>query len=259
MNSRGALFITPPRSNYLALNAFFFKLARVKSFILRFVSAAFISLQFSIQAQDPSVPTKSQETIKLTLGKITVDKEARTIQFPATVNLGEGTLEYLLVSDQGKTHESLFATKVSPFQLQVAMLLLGVQPPQEIKEIPPEQITRDSLKTTPEVKGDNIDILITLPPSTQPIHAEEWIHNQLTQSTMATGPWIFTGSAIFQKRFLAQEEGSIVALVTDSVALINNPRPGHNDDTIWSVQKDKVPAVGTPVIITFQLLTPTHP
>jgi hypothetical protein len=136
------------------------------------------------------------------------------------------------------------------------MLLLGVHSTQEIAELPPEQLTNDTLKAAPELKGDKVDVLVSWKQGGDPrqIRAEEWVNNRLTQAPMTAGPWIYTGSAIYQKRFLAQEEGSIVALVTDPVALINNPRPGRNDDTVWSVRNDKVPAAGTPVEITFQLL-----
>ena len=238
---------------YLALNKILFKLRRVKLFIRWLSSGAFILLLFSASAQD----SVKKET-RFTLGPITVDQQARTVQFPATINQTEGALEYLLVTDQGKTHESLLVTKISPYQLQIALLLLGGQPPLDLKELPPEHITKESLKAAPELKGNEIAIRITFNQDSnrQPIRAEEWIHTQLTQAPMTPRPWIYTGSAIFQKRFLAQEEGAIISLITDPAALINNPRPGHDDDTLWSVQKDKIPSLGTPVVITLQLLTP---
>jgi len=223
------------------------------------VGVIFLSLLFSASAQLPPNHIGATEKTgdSFTMGKITVDKRGRTVRFPATVNMSDGSLEYLLVTDKGKTHESLFATTVAPFQLHIAMLLLGVSPTQEIKELPPEQLTAESLKTAPELKGDKVDILVSWKSgaNAQQIHAEEWINSRLTQAPMTTEPWLYTGSAIFQKRFLAQEEGSIIALVTDPVALINNPRAGHNDDTVWSVRNDKVPAVGTPVDIIFHFLT----
>ena len=35
-------------------------------------------------------------------------------------------LEYLIVAETGKTHESLLSTKIAPYDIQVAMLLLGI-------------------------------------------------------------------------------------------------------------------------------------
>ena len=222
------------------------------------VFAIVLSILCAVRAQELTTGTDVAGSTgdRVTFGKIRVDKKTRTVCFPATVNMTEGLLEYLLVTDQGKTHESLFVTTVSPFQMHVAMLLLGVNPTREISEPPPEQITAGSLKNAPGLKGDNVDILISWKEGAdqRQIRAEEMIHNRISQAPMTIGPWIYNGSALYQKRFLAQTDGSIVALVTDPAALINNPRPGHDDDTLWSVQKEKVPAVGTPVEITIQLL-----
>jgi len=206
----------------------------------RFLLALCLSALAAASAQEPPVPkpTASPEASATVfkIGAITVDKRARSVRFPATVQLDSGVLEYLLVTEEGKTHESLFATKVSPQKLHVAMLLLGASPAQPLKESPPEQLTAASLKNAPELKGDKVDILISwkVGGKEQQVRGEEWIQSKLTQTTATPGPWIYTSSAIFKGVFLAEEEGSIVALVTDPVALINNPRPGHNDDTVWS-------------------------
>jgi len=223
------------------------------------VPAIFLALLFTASGQDHptgTVPPQAGDG-DFIMGKITVNKQAGTVRFPATVNMADGALEYLLVSDKGKTHESLFATAVAPFQLQVAMLLLGVTPTREIKDLPPEQINAEFLKGAPELKGDKVDVLVSWKSGAdaQVIRAEEWVSNRLTHAPMTAGPWIYTGSAIYQKEFLAQEDGSIIALVTDPAALVNNPRPGHDDDSIWSVRNEKAPPVGTPVEITFRLLT----
>jgi len=223
------------------------------------VAAMFLAMLLPCSAKElPSnagLPDESGESF--TVGKITVDKRARTARFPATVNMAEGTLEYLLVTDKGKTHESLLATAVSPYQLNIAMLLLGARPTPEITDLPPEQLSSGTLKSAPELAGDNVDVLVSWKDGGEPrqVRAEEWIDSRSAQAPMTTGPWIYTGSAIFQKRFLAQEEGSIAALVTDPAALLNNPRPGNRDDTNWSARKGTVPAEGTPVEILFQFLS----
>jgi hypothetical protein len=226
---------------------------------VRWLAAAiFLPLLPGARAQDAPAKADAPETAEgpFTIGKITVDKKAASIRFPAAVNMTEGAVEYLLVTDKGKTHESLLSTAVSPFQLHVAMLLLGVQATKEIDALPPDQLTASSLKAAPELKGDKVEILIAwkADEARQEVRAEEWINSRLAKGPMTTGPWIYTGSAIYQKRFLAQEEGSIVALVKDPAALVNNPRPGHDDDSVWSVRKEKIPANGTPVEVTFRLL-----
>jgi hypothetical protein len=89
------------------------------------VPAIFLALLFTASGQDHptgTVPPQAGDG-DFIMGKITVNKQAGTVRFPATVNMADGALEYLLVSDKGKTHESLFATAVVPFQLQVPNFL----------------------------------------------------------------------------------------------------------------------------------------
>jgi hypothetical protein len=48
--------------------------------------------------------------------------------------------------------------------------------------------------------------------------------------------------------FLAQDTGSIVALMVDPASIVNNPREGNEFDDIW-VPDPAVPAKGTAVTI----------
>ena len=61
------------------------------------------------------------------IGACRVDKKNGRVEFPARVNMQEGLLEYLLVGDAGKLHESLLSTEISPYALQVSLLLLGIE------------------------------------------------------------------------------------------------------------------------------------
>ena len=67
-----------------------------------------------------------------TLGDIQFSSATHEIRVPATMNMTEGILEYALVHENGKTHESLLRTKVSPTELNVALLLCNYEP--HIKE-----------------------------------------------------------------------------------------------------------------------------
>ena len=54
-------------------------------------------------------------------------------------------------------------------------------------------------------------------------------------------------------KFLAQMDGSVASLVRDSAALMNNPRPGNDDDQIWNINSGATPEVGTPVDVIIEL------
>jgi len=56
--------------------------------------------------------------------------------------------------------------------------------------------------------------------------------------------------------FLAQRDGQIAALIDDLDAMVNNPRPGHDNDQIWQLDSNTLPPLGTPVEVTFKLERP---
>src|SRR5437773_2194818 len=62
------------------------------------------------------------------LGGVEFNSASREIRIPCTVNMNEGVIEYALVTETGKTHESLLKTKAKPFDLNVALLLCHYEP-----------------------------------------------------------------------------------------------------------------------------------
>ena len=61
------------------------------------------------------------------MGQVRLDKNQRTVRFPAAVNQTNGAIEYLIVTSSGKTHESLLRTDAEPYHIQLAFLLLGAK------------------------------------------------------------------------------------------------------------------------------------
>ena len=200
---------------------------------------------------DASLHELSSTTFKL--GGVTFDKAARTATIDAKVNRVEGVLEYLVVTETGKTHESVFSTSVNPLDLHLAMLLLGAKSPGTVTDRPPTNLTSGYLQSAPALDGDEIELSVrwTLDGKTHEAPITEFV--LCKEKPAPGGVWLYTGSAIYQKRLLAQTDGSIVALVTDPAALVNNPRPGHDDDSIWTARTGRIPDAGTPVRIVFQL------
>jgi hypothetical protein len=87
----------------------------------------------------------------------------------------------------------------------------------------------------------------------QSFRAEEFVEDRRRGMAMTTGDWVYTGSRIREDGFAAQVDGSIVSLITDSDALVNNPRPGREDDDNWRVRTNRLPASGASVEVTIQL------
>jgi hypothetical protein len=207
---------------------------------------------------NPSPPPDQMKTIPaeevsagiFRIGDIQINKENRSIIFPALVNMDKGLLEYLLVHSAGKTHESLFRTKVQPYNLQLAFMLLGFKgtdrplPYQGAPEKP---------------KGEPLEITVTYDKKenqTTTIRPEEWIVKTEANKQKDIGAlnWVFTGSMVIERDFLAQREGSIIAIFHDPVAIIDNSSTGGESDKIWFVKEGVVPPVGTPVTVTIKAI-----
>lgn len=193
------------------------------------------------------------------IGKIRLDRKQHTASFPGKVNMAEGALEYLLVTTDGATHESLLSTEVQPADLHFTMLLLGAKgagiTTPGADQSPPTQINKEYLKSAVPLKGDAIHIAVKwkadAAEKTTPV--EDWIINIETKKSASRGPWLYTGSMFRDQYFLAQTEGAFASLVTYPAALINNPRKGNDNDLVWEANAQAVPPVNTPVEITITL------
>jgi hypothetical protein len=62
------------------------------------------------------------------VGDVTVDAKLGVAAFPAKVNQLVGLIEYALVTEAGKVHESFLSTKARPSDIHAALLLLGIKP-----------------------------------------------------------------------------------------------------------------------------------
>jgi hypothetical protein len=198
------------------------------------------------------------------VGGVIVDKEKRSIRFPAAVNMRKGYIEYLLVGAPGKTHESALVTKISPQFVHVAMLLLGAKGAPKAEGDParaPGNIDEAYLAQAPKIEGDPVRIeaswkiddkltrvpvetLITMGDPPQPVPAGEWVYN---------------GSLVIEGQFIAQADQSFITLIADPGALVNNPRPERVKDDIWQSNPEVIPPEGTPVDIIITLTEPGSP
>ena len=190
-------------------------------------------------------PLKQIDAGVFEIGNVRLDKNQRTIRFPAVVNMDRGAVEYLLVNESGKLHESVFRTEAEPFHIHLAILLVGAK----------ENISRSAATNASPLAGDAVSLSASWKTSGGESHCrgEDLVFNTQTKSPMSRGNWVYSGSRIVEGTFLAQHEGSVVSIISDPDALINNPRPGRENDEIWQVNTNAVPPVGTAVQITIKL------
>ena len=70
---------------------------------------------------------------------------------------------------------------------------------------------------------------------------------------MPEGEWTYSGSVVHRGVFRAQLDGTVASIIHERTALINNPRPGGENDEIWSVNTNTVPRMETPVEVILRL------
>ena len=215
-----------------------------------------VSLSISALAEPSKMPKVEQiNESQFRLGKILIDSKKRTITLPAFVEQNEVLVEYLLVSTQGKVHESVFLTEISPLELNVALKLLGFQESKELIPVLNENYEptgayfkstekqKKSARLSIAVSWEQDSTLVTKAP-------HELINVESTNTNMPQAPWVYSGSELVDGKFQASATGDIIAIYTDRLALINYSGEGREDDTIWLPKKEHLPPLGTPVTIT---------
>lgn len=180
------------------------------------------------------------------MGGCRIVKKENRVEFPAEVNMDKGLLEYVIVGNSGKVHESLLRTAISPYALQISLLLLGVE-----GSLNP--LVAQGEARTPQ--GDRVRIWVSWQDKgkEKKVPVEQWI----VKGDKPTGamPWVFTGSIVMNGVFMAQADKSIVALFHDPIALIDHQLTEGASDEVWQVDSASVPPAGTAVTVIIEKIS----
>jgi hypothetical protein len=234
--------------------------------ILFLIAAATASGQFPAPPQGRDTGNEPPQEAKVEkldgtryrIRDITFDSKTREIRFPAAINMTQDLLEFLIVHNNGKVHESLLKTGVSATDLNVAFTLLRYQPSPELYVEPTapddpavkfpavEEEVRKAARIQIEVEWQDGGIVRKVP-------VNEWVQHAVTGRTMPAGPWVYGGSEITGGRFQAEATGDIAAIYLSRSALINYPGKDNTDDTVWFVYPKRVPPLDSPVTV---IITP---
>ncbi len=216
---------------------------RQLALFFRLATILFVFLTISLATLAEELP---QGVTKLPDGRlaykgITFDPKRRSLSFPAEVNMRTGVVEYLLVSETGKTHESVLTTKIRPSDLHVVALLLGAKAQSQPDAEPPPKDTPIRGWIEWDLNGRvaklNFDQAISLiDPSTQKT-AEQAIQ----------GTWAYNGSEVTNGQFAADTTGSLIAIFHDPIALVNYQGETKDNDEVHVPNEAALPKVGRPI------------
>ena len=223
-------------------------------------------------------PAAAAQRIKQTgpgqyeLGEIKFSSITREVRVPTVVNMREGAVEFALVHETGKTHESLLKMTASAVDLQVALLLCNYQAgakglvsdyekdPEIIKTMEP---------TAPKTPGANrlhIAVEWQQDGKTQHMPLQQWmIETPTKKPPPAPRHWLFNGSTVQSAGFAAELLGNTIAIYIDRTAVINWPGLGNRNDDNWLPNTAVIPKEETPITLiispeaTAKTETPTKP
>ncbi len=226
--------------------------------MIRRLALTFAALTALVPAQNACPPTANPPVQKLDhfryqIGGITLDQRSREIRLPTQVNMADGQIEYLIVMPQGKTHESLLTTTISPIHLNLAFTLLRYPASPELFYLldANHSMTTTHPPVAAAVRADariDIDVEWDQQGTTRRIPVNEWIQHVVTTHSMPAGPWLYTGSDIHDAPYLPETSGDIAAIMNDPGALINFPG-SDNGDNVWYAFPKRIPPTGTPVTL----------
>ena len=208
-----------------------------------------------VEEVKPNVEQIDETTFRI--GKITFDKKTREIRVPTRVNMVDGLLEFLLVHQNGKVHESLLVTDASATNLNLAFTLLRYKPSRELYALTAD--TGGLSNEFPEVDAEtkraarvDIDVEWKDQGKERRASANEWIQHAVKGDAMPAGPWVYGGSEFYDGKFVPESSGDLVAIFITNAALINYPGEDNRDDNVWLPYPKRVPAEGTHVTLIFK-------
>jgi hypothetical protein len=241
---------------------------------------------FSAHAQEEPKEEKKPVIEKISeteykLGEILFNKKSREISFSAAVNQDAVVLEFALANSQnGKLHESLLATPVRPFDLQVVLKLLKYEaserdlyPPYDEEgnisgPMKVDEKGRISVAVTydepvegwaamaaqqakveaAKEKGTKIEE-VKFEMKSKTVDLGDMIMNAQTEVNLGDSAWIYTGSVVSDGQFMADVDGAMIAVYRAEDSMVNAFAEGSDNDEVWFPKKGAVPPIGTVVTV----------
>lgn len=210
-------------------------------------------------------PVKELDAERLQIGDVILNRKTREIRFPAQVNMAGGELlEFAIVHVNGKVHESLLSTSISPLHLNIALKLLRYQPSPELYPVLNEDGTPSGKfpAVSDEIKAaSRLEVKVEWEDEgkTRTALINEWITDTTTGKSMPADPWVYGGSFTANGRYAAEATGDILAIYLSTTTMANFSGKDNDTDEVWLPFPKRVPPVGTKVTVSILPYSKTPP
>ncbi|MEX1113613.1 MAG: YdjY domain-containing protein [Akkermansiaceae bacterium] len=217
---------------------------------------------------------------KLVLPGVKINLEQWSADVESSVCLQEGLLELIACTRDTKEHESVLRVEAKPSHIHTALLLLGARPgsPAQQQAIDPEMTRFRSVPPS----GSPVDVFIVQKDekgleNEQPISefivrargydgTEETEVEAAKREKFPTHTFLFAGSVLVPdgdgpRRYVADETGSVITISTfgDELLCLSGFHGQDNESLVWEVDGEKMPALGTKVILRLRPQRPPGP
>ncbi len=210
----------------------------------------------SAQARSPAAPVGELKALggdRYQVGRIVVDKRARSFTAPGTVLVLDVPLEYLATTPGGsKAYETLLELNSTGSEFNLACILIGL-------ERDPKLTAAREAGTGP-IPGPRVNISITWSAGgkRQRVSAAQALLNPGTDIKAESIEWVYIGSPATdpQGRFGADARGTLVGFKPDDYNVIESA-VGVGIGAYGSIRGNSVlPPVGSPIEMIVQALPP---
>lgn len=187
---------------------------------------------------------------------VTINQKSREIEFVAISNQNNGLIEYGIVHETGKIHESLFRTEIRPQIIHASMLLLKHEPHKAFFED-----LRQGHFNEDKYLLNAVEVFVTWENNGTKVakNLRDFYSNQRREDiSEKSGVLLFTGSRMIEKTFMAEHTGSILAVYTDQDALFNSTEYDSDNDDVWIARKTEMPPLEKFVTCVFRLPKKIH-
>ncbi len=186
---------------------------------------------------------------------IVIDRENRSVRFSGIVPIDasqQPMLEVLVCNPNSREHEALVMTSVRPSHIHAALIALGAEP-----GLPGGLVWNGNAFELREPIGGAVRVRLAIDDA-EPLwtDARDWFTTAPIQDLEQD--WLFTGSGLHRGTYTADEDGTIVGLVSFTTEVIGM-RPAITEIDAdrgfdFVPLPERVPPFGTRVLVELKLL-----